>query len=187
MVDPVALLTDSILGVAAWVFAARLWRANRMWALAFVFTGVGAVCGGVFHAFGDQWLLLWKTTTFSVGLASFFLLAGADRRLQGLAVVKLVVYLSWMSGHDAFEYVIADYGLTLILLAFFHPAKKWVIGSIALSIAGALVQQTRFTIHERWLDFNDLYHFIQLVALWMLYRAALEWPKPQGEKQPLTT
>jgi len=173
MHDPVALLTDALLGIAAWVFAVRLWRVHRMWAVAFVFTGLGAGFGGVFHGFGDQWLLLWKATTFSVGLASFFLLAGTDRRLQAVAILKLVVYLSWMVTHDGFAYVIADYGLTLILIAFFHPAKRWVLASIALSVAGAVVQQARISVHERWLDFNDVYHVIQLAALWALYRAAV--------------
>ena len=173
MRDPIALLTDSALGVVAWVFAARLWRTHRMWALAFVFTGMGAVCGGVFHGFGDRWLLLWKAATFSVGLASFFLLAGTDRRLQALAVVKLVVYLSWMVTHDGFAYVIADYGLTLILIAIVHPAKRWVLACIALSVAGAVVQQARLSVHPRWFDFNDVYHVIQIAALWTLYRAAV--------------
>ena len=173
MHDPVALLTDSVLAIAAWIFAARLWRMHRMWALAFVFTGLGAAFGGVFHGFGDQWLVLWKATTFSVGLASFFLLAGTDRRLQAVAMVKLVVYLSWMVTHNGFAYVIADYGLTLILVAIFHPAKRWVLASIALSVAGAVVQQARLSVHPRWLDSNDVYHVIQFAALWALYRAAV--------------
>lgn len=169
--DPMALITDSALGLAAWLFAAKLWRVQRMWALAFVFTGIAAVCGGVFHGFGDDWRLLWKATTFSVGIASFFLLAGTDQRLQVVAVVKLIVYLSWMIGHDAFLFVVADYGLTLILVGIFHRSKKWVLGSIAVSIAGAVVQAAHLTIHERWFDYNDLYHLIQIAALWMLYRA----------------
>ena len=171
MLDPMALVTDSALGLAAWIFAAKLWRVQRMWALAFLFTGIASICGGVFHAYGDEWRLLWKATTFSVGLASFFLLAGTDLRLQLVATIKLIVYLSWMTFNDAFLYVIADYGLTLLLVGIFHPVKKWVWGSIAVSVIGAIVQQTHFTLHERWLDANDLYHLIQIVALWMLYRA----------------
>jgi hypothetical protein len=58
MTDPMALVTDSALGVTAWIFAARLWRVQRMWALAFLFTGIAAFCGGVFHGFGDEWRLL---------------------------------------------------------------------------------------------------------------------------------
>ena len=171
MPDPMALVTDYALGAAALLFAARLWRVHRMWALAFVFTAAAAFFGGTYHGFGDRTPALWKATVMSVGVASFFLLAGTHRRLGIVAAIKLVIYLSWMITHDDFVYVIADYGLTLLVVAIVHPAKKWVLGSIAVSIIGALVQQSRVTIDPKWFDYNDLYHVIQIVALWMLYRA----------------
>ncbi len=173
LTDPMALVTDSALGLFAWILCVKLWRVQRMWALAFLFTGFAAIVGGIFHGYGDRTPMLWKATVMSVGVASFFLLAGTSRRLAIVATVKLVVYLSWMITHDAFIYVIADYGLTLLLVAIVHPAKRWVLASIATSIAGALVQQFEISIDARWFDFNDLYHVIQMVALWMLYRAAL--------------
>lgn len=174
LTDPMALVTDSALGVAALLFASRLWRRRRMWALAFGATAVASLAGGVYHGFGDEWRVLWKVTVMAVGIASFFLLAGTHRRLAAIAVVKLVIYVSWMIGHDDFVYVIADYGLTLILVALVHPAKRWILGCIGVSVIGALVQQSGFTIHPRWFDEDDLYHLIQIVALWMLYRGGVE-------------
>ena len=35
----------------------------------------------------------------------------------------------------------------------------------------SVVQHLHVTIHQYWFDSNDLYHVIQMVALWMLYRA----------------
>jgi hypothetical protein len=171
MPDPIALVSDSALGVTALIFAIRLWRVHRMWALAFVFTALASFIGGIYHGYGDRTPELWKATVMSVGLASFFLLAGTHRRLAVVAAVKLVVYLTWMTTHDDFLYVVADYGITLILGGSFHPAKKWVLGGIAVSILGALVQQARVTVDPYWFDYNDIYHVIQMVALWMLYRA----------------
>jgi hypothetical protein len=178
--DPMALVTDSALGIVALVFALKLWREQRMWALAFVFTAAAAFFGGLFHGFGDRTPILWKGTVMSVGIASFFLLAGTHRRLAVVAALKFVIYLTWMTTHDAFIYVIADYGITLILVGIFHPAKKWVWGSIAVSVLGAVVQQARVTVHPYWFDYNDLYHVIQMVALWMLYKAAYEPDLPTG-------
>ena len=172
MPDPIALVSDTALGLVALFFAARLWRVHRMWALAFVFTACATFVGGIYHGWGDRTEELWKAAVMLVGVASFFLLAGAHRKLAIVAAVKLVVYATWMITHDDFIYVVLDYGLTLILTGIVHPAKKWVWGSIAVSVLGALVQQSHLTIHPRWFDYNDIYHVIQIVALWMLYRAA---------------
>jgi hypothetical protein len=180
--EPMTLATDYLLTVAAAVFAIRLWRTNRMWALAFLFTAAGSFFGGTFHGFAQTMhplaaASLWKATIFSIGLASFFLLAGSGHALAVVAIVKLVVYASWMITHDAFVWVILDYGVTLLLvgvaqLARRGPSMPWVIGSIVVSVAGALVQQSGFALHRHF-NHNDLYHVIQLVALWLLFRGGM--------------
>lgn len=177
MHDPIALITDYLLGILALVFAARIRNVHRPWALAFVFTAIAAFLGGSYHAFAPDDRLLWKGTTFFVGIASFYLLQGADRRLTIAAVVKLIVYMSWMITHDGFVWVILDYGVSLLLIAIVSlmtrsRATPWILGSIATSIAGGIVQYWHWTIDPYWFDFNDIYHCIQMVALWMLYRAA---------------
>lgn len=174
--EPMTLATDLMLTVAALVFAARLWRLNRMWALAFLCTAAGSFFGGMHHGFAPHLapvasLLLWKATLFSIGFASFFLLAGSHRRAAVFAVVKLVVYIAWMIAHDEFVYVILDYGLTLLIVGIL-VRTRWVIASIVVSVIGALVQQSGFALHRHF-NHNDLYHVIQLVALWLLYRGGL--------------
>jgi hypothetical protein len=177
--EPMTLATDYMLSIAAAGFAWRLWRVQRLWALAFVFTAAGSFFGGTYHGFVTgiapmAAVVLWKLTVFSIGLASFFLLAGNGRVLVPIAIVKLVVYLSWMIVHDDFVYVIADYGLTLLIVGLVQLVRRgrstpWVLGSIVVSVIGALVQQSGFALHRHF-NHNDLYHLIQLVALWLLYR-----------------
>ncbi|HYH06958.1 MAG TPA: hypothetical protein VEK11_07835 [Thermoanaerobaculia bacterium] len=171
--EPMTLATDYLLTIAAAIFAWRLWRVNRLWALAFLFTAFGSFFGGTYHGLWQS-AFLWKPTVMSIGLASFFLLAAYFPRI---AMIKLVAYMSWMIFHDDFVWVIADYGLTLLLVGAMQlvrrgPATRWILGSIVLSILGALVQMSRFSLHRHF-NFNDLYHVIQLVALWMLYRGGL--------------
>jgi hypothetical protein len=178
--EPMTLATDYMLTVAAAIFAARLWRTNRMWALAFVFTAAGSFFGGTFHGFAPviaatTATALWKATVFSIGLASFFLLAGSGRALAVIAIVKFIVYASWMITHDGFVWVIADYGVTLLLVGAAQlirrgPSTRWVIGSIVVSVLGALVQMSRIKPSVNF-NHNDLYHVIQLISLWLLYRA----------------
>lgn len=172
LAEPMTFATDMLLAIAAFVFSARLWRVNRMWALAFLFTGFGSFFGGTHHGFAPMMspltaLLSWKATVFSIGIASFFLLAGSHRKLQIVAIMKLIVYISWMITHNDFVYVIVDYGLTLLIVGIV-VRTRWVLGSIVLSVLGALVQQSTLALPP--LNHNDIYHVIQLIALWLLYR-----------------
>jgi hypothetical protein len=180
--EPMTLATDYLLTIAAAAFAIRLWGTNRQWALAFLFTAAGSFFGGTYHGFGPvvnvlTSIVLWKLTVFSIALASFFLVIGSSRKLLLLALVKLIVYMSWMTGHSEFLWVIIDYGIALFIVGIVQlgwrgPSTPWVIGSIVVSVIGARVQMSRLTLHEHF-NHNDLYHVIQLVALWLLYRGGL--------------
>ncbi|HEY0140744.1 MAG TPA: hypothetical protein VGF48_07600 [Thermoanaerobaculia bacterium] len=175
--EPMTLATDYLLGVVAMVCAVKLWRSYRMWALAFAFTAAASFFGGTYHGLTPV-APLWKGTVLSVGLASFFLLAGYSRRFAAFAVVKLIVYSSWMIAHDDFVWVIADYGTTLVLIGIATALRRdratpWILGSIVVSVAGALVQMSGVRLHAHF-NHNDLYHVIQTVAVVMLYRAGRE-------------
>lgn len=177
--EPMTLATDYLLTIAAAIFAIRLWRRNRQWALAFLFTAAGSFFGGTYHGFAPVMglltsVVLWKITVFSLGLASFFLVIGSGRDLLLVALVKLIVYMSWMTAHSEFIWVIVDYGIALLIVGVVQlvrrgPSTPWVIGSICVSVTGALVQMSRLSLHANF-NHNDLYHVIQLVALWLLYR-----------------
>ncbi len=172
--EPVTLATDYLLAIASTIFGVLLWRRDvRLWALAFFFTAAGSFFGGTFHGFGGA--MVWKATVFSIGLASMFLLAGATRSgvIRALAIVIFVFYAAWTVMHDSFLYVIIDYGLSLIAVTILQiiawvrhraASARWVIGSVVVSVIAAVVQQAPIAYH------NDVYHVIQLGALWLLYR-----------------
>ena len=168
--EPMTLATDYVLAIAAAYFAFRL-RDKRAWCLVFVFTAIGSFAGGTFHGVGGG-VVLWKTTVLAIGLASFYLLVAVDVPVI-IALVKFIVYASWMITHDSFVWVVADYGVTLLVVLVIAIMKRapWLIGSVAVSVLAALVQQQQIDLHPQF-NHNDLYHVVQLVALWMLYRGA---------------
>jgi hypothetical protein len=185
MNEPMTVITDYALGgVASWL-AILLFRAagtpRRLWALAFAALAAAAFLGGTWHGFLHS-NLLWKATTLSAGLASFGMVAGSSyavfsgqARVFALtaALAKLVVYCVWMLSHDAFIYVVLDTGIAFIVVAGLH-LWKWngpILAGVALSILGAVVQASRFALHEHF-NHNDLYHVIQIAALVLLYRGA---------------
>jgi hypothetical protein len=193
MTEPVTTITDYMMGAAAAWFSFRLWHAQQKpWSLAFLFTSLASFLGGSFHGFGLT--ELWKPTVYCVGLASMFLLIGAKPVLTPLAVAKFMVFATWMVFHDDFKYVIIDYGISMLTVAVLQSvawfsdraeSAPWVVGSICVSIAGAVIQQMEIGIHRHF-NHNDLYHVIQIFALWLLYRGGLLLNRKSVTDLPMT-
>ena len=198
--EPTTLITDYILGTVSEFCGVFLLKQNmslrqasiRWWALALIAAAIGSYVGGTYHGFQHALnpqvaAVLWKITTISMGVASFLLLtaaitsafAGEDRRwLIAGAVLKLVIYVGWMLGHDEFRYVIYDYGSTLAILLLLVGAERthgvsghraYIASGILVSIAAAAVQQSGFRLHRHF-NHNDLMHVIQMGGVWLLYK-----------------
>ena len=185
MNEPTTVLTDyALAAVAAWLSFSLFkepQKARRWWALAFAALAAGAVLGGTWHGFlrAD---LLWKATTLSVGVASFGMVAGsahavfsgtARTLILTAALAKLLVYSGWMLFHDRFLYVVIDTGIAFIVVAALHLWKRNgpILAGVAVSVVAGLVQASGFKLHEHF-NHNDLYHVIQIAAMWLLYRGA---------------
>jgi hypothetical protein len=176
--EPSTLFTDYLLaGVTCWLGLRLLRSAEisvRLWAVAFLALALTALLGGTFHGFG---LPLWKATVLSAGLVSFAMVAGSAvattsgrvRRLViAFAVVKLVVYEAWMASHDDYIYVIADTGIALAIVALLHR-RSWILAGVVVSVIAGAVQASGFDLHPHF-NHNDLYHVIQIAAMFLFYR-----------------
>lgn len=197
--EPTTMLTDYALGaLCLWLgwklyglTASRKETAVKLWAGAFFTTALASFLGGTHHGFteilGDDILSgLWKGTVYLAGFSSFFLLSAVlvaelphpfRRWALALSALKLVVYLTWMSTHDDFLFVVYDYGSAMILILIFQAralyklrsvAAGWIVGGILLSFVGAAIQQSGFTLHQHF-NHNDLFHVVQMVAFYLLY------------------
>jgi hypothetical protein len=87
-----------------------------------------------------------------------------------------MAYASWMITHDSFLWVILDYGISLIIVLSLQlvgwvrdntASAPWIVGSVVVSVIAAAVQQAPIRWH------NDIYHVVQLFALWLLFRGAM--------------
>jgi hypothetical protein len=145
---------------------------------------LAALAGGTYHGF-PQFVpgLLWAATEVLAGLASFLIVVATaratgyyPRTLFCLAAVKLVIYLDWILQHDAFIAVVIDSGIALLVVAVLHairrdPAWRWMVGGVAVSVVAAGVQAMHLAPHPHF-NHNDLYHVIQIAAMWLFYRGA---------------
>ena len=201
--EPMTMITDYAMGALALVLAVRLLAdgaagrqlSGRLWAAAFVMTAVAAFVGGTYHGF-IQWIpgaagrLVWKVTLTATGVGSAFLLAsavvaattqGIRRALLAVVLIKLVVYLWTIATKDEFTVVIADYGAALVavvLAAWFvrptglTPAAWWITAGVGVAVVAGVIQWARLSPHVHF-NHNDLFHAVQMLSLYLLYRGGL--------------
>jgi hypothetical protein len=200
--EPMTMFTDYLLAGWTLALAGKLYlgfrrhgqRSVALWAAALLFTSLASLAGGSYHGFqlhlsGLQQQILWKTVVYSVGLTSFCFLAGTVlafasgwwRKVLLLAAGgQFLVYAVWMATHNDFLYIIYDYApamATVLILAllslrgFSREAARWLIVGVVGSFAAAGVQQSGFALHQHF-NHNDIYHVLQMGAVYFLYRGA---------------
>lgn len=201
--EPMTMITDYAMGALAVVLAVRLLSdaaaarqlSGRLWAAAFVMTALAAVVGGTYHGF-IEWMpgatgrLVWKATLVATGLGSACLLSAAvlaattgalQRALLAAVLIKLGFYLWTIAAKDQFKLVIVDYGAALaaILVAAWFirptgltPATWWITAGVGMAVVAGVIQWARLAPHVRF-NHNDLFHVVQMVSLYLLYRGGL--------------
>ncbi len=203
MLEPATTITDYLLAVEcawfAWTLTRRSAASLRRTAFVTVFVSVAAaaVLGGTVHGFlpdeeAASSRLLWTATMLSIGVtAGAMLLVGielssgdrtARRRVPVIAGVLAAYGLVVVFVHQAFWVAIAAYlPAALYLLAVFlriwlrdgsSPAGAGALG-IGATLVGAIVQQAGVAVHPVHFDHNAVYHVVQGLALYLLFRSAL--------------
>ena len=201
--EPMTMITDYLLGGWTFYLAFKLIRKGMrvsqrsiiLWGLSFVATGIAALIGGTSHGFalylGTMTKeVIWTATLISIGFASLFLLSAAIITtfkkplrdwLIAATALKFILFAVWIVSHSEFKYVIYDYVpamigvLTVQVYGKYSRGDKsavWIISGILISFGAAAVQQSGFTLHEHF-NHNDLYHVIQMGAIYMLYKGGI--------------
>ena len=203
LTEPMTLSTDYLLGALALWCAVRLlqqaehagaWTV-RLWAVAMLMTAAAAFVGGSYHGFvrmlaPETGRMLWQITLIATGLGSAALLASAalagtegalQKALLAIVLLKLGLYLWWIASRTEFIFVIADYGSALVgvvLLVWLArpsgltPGASWIAGGVAVSVVAAAIQALRLAPHRDF-NHNDLFHVVQMAAVYLLYRGGL--------------
>jgi uncharacterized protein DUF6962 len=198
ILEPTTTFTDYILAGETLVLGILLLKTGaansaisvRLWGFAFITTAIGAAAGGTYHGFieslGKTAPAVWKISVYAIGITAWLMLSAsalsalsgtAQKIVLAAALMQLAFYAWWMAGHNDFKYVIYDYAPAMILILILQilsfsqggAGSVWIIGGLVLSFAGAAVQQSGFSLHRNF-NFNDIFHVIQMVAMYFLYR-----------------
>lgn len=208
-------LTDFLLAAECLVFAVLLTRRSAAnvparYALIIVFyslaaaAAIGAVVHGFFYAGGPVEGLLWLLTMAAlgcVGCSAWILFAYgtfAPRAAQFIAIaaaVGLAIYIAViLFVSQDFAIAIADYlpanlapavmFLMRALRSRITAAWQGLIG-VLLTFLAAGIQQSGIDLHPRYLNHNALYHLIQAVGLFLMYRGgAFIASQPSPSREP---
>jgi hypothetical protein len=169
--------------------------AQEIWAASFGFTALAAFIGGVVHGFALHLTAavkqrLWKATQYVMGLTGLAILASAVMAfaggraqpwLLGVAATKFGGYALFVRRRDEYSVVVADYGASMVALAVLaaigwlrtgSAAAPWLFVGVVVSAVAAFIQVRKVAPHPRF-NHNDLYHVVQIVALYLFYRGGL--------------
>jgi hypothetical protein len=201
--EPMTAITDLLLALLALYCARELnaWYDTRLmnthwhWTRGFVMLAIGAILGAISHGVGPYFspvmkAAIWKMTTLSIGFVSFFFLLATFhhafpfatvRWLRWLGVLFLVIYILVIMRDDGFANVVKFYAPTMAFILFImlysrwvgeSPGAGWIAVGIVISFIAAGIQVSGFDLHRHF-NHNDLYHVVQMVGLYLLYRGAM--------------
>ena len=201
--EPMTTITDVLIAIISLYYAReltaiyfyQLLNVQYHWIWTFRMLALGAFLGAISHGIGPYLSpvlqdLVWKFTTYSIGIMSYFMVLSMLHHLfdypvvvrwRWILVALIIIYLTVVTINDNFINVIRFYvplmvivviGLLYTWLTVNADGTDMIILGILISFIAAGVQQSRIVLHEH-MNYNDIAHFIQLVSMWYFYRGSL--------------
>lgn len=147
MTEPATLATDYALALAAIIFGfvllrARTHRGTLLWGIGFLTLAAAGITGGSFHGFRAM------------------MSEGAHRSLWNVTMLLIGASAGFMIS-----------GAVTGPLSRRGRNTRWHIAGVMLSVAGLVIQQGHVGIATGF-NHNDLFHCVQIVALYCFFRGA---------------
>lgn len=161
----------------------------RWWSAAYAATAIGGIAGGTVHGFqhalppsvaASIWMVTLQSLVFA-GFAVTCAIIAATRmsgaRARAVAALAFGAYAVWVVAYPVFLSALIAYGAALVALAVFalrdpmSASGRLLLGGIAVSVVAAGIQRSRISPHPHF-NHNDLFHVVQAIAVWLLYRGA---------------
>jgi hypothetical protein len=199
--EPDVALTDYALFVETLLFGFWMYRSPalnslKLWfVILFWSVSVAALVGGTVHGFLTNpqsasakacWLLtmilLGLTALAEYGIAARLMLTSRSANIFILsAVVIFALYVAVVSFWDAtFRIAVIDYlgGVIFLSIALLRLYSRIRIRAALIGISGLLltvvasaVQQAHISVDPHYFNHNALYHLLEAIALFLIYRA----------------
>ena len=179
------------------VFVLTKYRSNssaRSWfSILFFSVGLSAALGGTVHGFIHEDTLLhtifWRSTIVVIGISALSAwMIGRVLILNkiGQKTVRIIAFLNFglyvlyvLFFNQRFAVAVANYlPAAIFLLIAFAKVYKQTVNRLAffallgliLTFWAALIQQLEIGLHDRYFNHNALYHVIQAIGLYLVFR-----------------
>jgi hypothetical protein len=174
--------------------AAERARGAGWWRHALAAAAVAALLGAFSHGFGPElpealdWSL-WRLTLLAVAASGFCLMQAAAltavggvplRAARTVSAIVTVALALWAIESGEFVTVICVYGVGLLCVLAAAIARRRdlpaahlrsVAAGVVMSVVAAVIQQGRLGLWS-FLNYNDVYHIVQAVAVGCLWLGA---------------
>jgi len=194
--EPSVMITDFLLAIFMGYWGIIIVSNNPTttqvyWSGSFLLSSFGAIIGAISHGLKENFSektnqSIWTATTYSIGVASFMMLAGlityfVDGTLNTILlivdVISLITYLTWMSKHDEFIYVIMYYGPVMLIVLIANIVAlissdnsysvNFILGVI-IAVFAAVIQMSKKGLHKHFNN-NDIFHILSIISGYFLY------------------
>ena len=201
--EPTTAITDYIIFILGIIFGGltisiQNSQFHQLWGASFISIGIGAFFGGTSHGFGPKMKgiyrkVLWRITIIFIGISGifmamssslFFITENGKYALFITAGVLLILYFLKIRKQDSFRSAVTFYmpllGVTLVgfSMAFYFQnitGALFITIGLIVCITGSLTQLLKISLHEKF-NHNDLFHVIQMLGMFLMYRGGLEIP-----------
>ena len=145
--EPTTLITDYLLAIFSIAFGvvllrSRTHRGTLLWSIGFLSLAAAGISGGSFHGF------------------RLMMSDDAHRSLWNITMLLIGASAGFMIS-GALTGPLSRYGKN----------TRWHATGLAVSIAGLVIQQGHLSLHPSF-NHNDLFHCVQIIALWCFFRGA---------------
>jgi hypothetical protein len=203
LIQPLASLTDLVLGLVSLVLAPRLPRhveGAKYWRAAFYWAGATALIGAVYHGFltGRPTIgeVTWAVMSTMVVVVMSYLLAAAVVQVLGrrravlfwpLRLIGFVAYgIIAATGHPSIMAIMYCESVTMACVIGLwgwawwrgHPSGRAMLVAIGVSIVGALFRLIPGASDLLHVDPDSAYHIGQIVGMVLLARAVARGAPP---------
>jgi hypothetical protein len=174
----------------------RRYFCRKAWGTGYFFISFALLLGGTNHGFAPYlssgtMSLVWTIAYYAAGLSMALLVAGTVASsvparswrnvFHGLNALGFLVYSTWVTiSDDSYRWVIiisiVSFGAIALIQGWTYVTResksaKWLIAGVFVSFLSAAVQQSGIDLHV-YFNHNDLYHVVQMIGLYLLYRGA---------------